>query len=511
MPNDSSDQNLMQSADSGLNKPVPPKKATKSISENVQSFFAPLVESFSIFGTDSADKKNSETEKKNTANILQIFTNIKNRLSELVLLFKQKNKTQQQTLTKILKQLTLIAQSVSIKNQKKQKKQITISKQSIKSFVESLKTQIFVELVDKVKIIDENLNIFISSSNTEYVAQYAQQLKQYINKISELNLQNPSLLENLKAAASQYAQNENNKFLNTLTKLNEYFQHVNEDKKILTENLSTIKEKIDENISKVSESTEDNKSELQPNVLNVKEATALLQSIKQTNNIQKQQISQFDKNIQQLNNQQNTNDDTSEKQNIDKKIDQLQLTNGKAAAQIFNKQSSNKQQNNKQDSKQDNKNISKIQSKLLSVVKALYTTPEIKKAHNTMTGQLTATENIQDTLKHYFKEWNERDLNKDKFDSDLDDNVPDNIDDDITGEGASKKATNILGIAKSSFNGIKKIFSSGGGNNLFSMLATGGAVVLGSRWINAFTSGNGFWSNLINGTKTVAGDIWRRC
>lgn len=428
---------------------------------------------------DSQQKSNEEKENASSKSILTLLSNIKTALVNFINSFKQKNKNEKQSLEKILKELSEISKVLEPKN-KTQKKQINISNDSIKSFVETLKTQIFAQLLDKTKTINENLQNFVSSSNSNYVAQYSSLLKQYIEKISEFDLQNPTLLDNLKNAVTQSENTNNKNFLDTLTNLNKYFEKVNSDKQFLNQNLEAIQSKIDSDIKPLIAEQTASKSETKTTTQTVKKLLQQVQTTSEKSGIEKTEI---DNAINES--KQQSKVESQDKKKIDDSIKSLTLKNGKAGADISTQKNA--------------QNISKIQAKVLPFVKALYTTPEIKKTNETILGQKNSTTGIQKLIKHYFKEWDDRDLNKDKFDSDLDGNTTQGIDDDETGEGALSKR----GFLSSILGGSKKLLKKIGGTKiggvsiggLLKTLGIGAGALYGIRWANSINN-NGFWGGL---------------
>lgn len=458
-----------------------PKQLNTSAGDTGNTEIPDIAKALNLFskGQDSQQKSNEEKENASSKSILTLLSNIKTALVNFINSFKQKNKNEKQSLEKILKELSEISKVLEPKK-KNQKKQINISNDSIKSFVETLKTQIFAQLLDKTKTINENLQNFVSSSNSNYVEQYSSLLKQYIKKISEFDLQNPTLLDNLKNAVTQSENTNNKNFLDTLTNLNKYFENANSDKQFLNQNLEAIQSKIDSDIKPLIAEQAASKSETKTTTQTVKKLLQQVQTTSEKSGIEKTEI---DTAINES--KQQSKAESQDKKKIDDSIKSLTLKNGKAGADISTQKNA--------------QNISKIQTKVLPFVKALYTTPEIKKTNETILGQKNSTVGIQKLIKHYFKEWDDRDLNKDKFDSDLDGNTTQGIDDDETGEGALSKR----GFLSSMLGGSKKLLKKIGGTKiggvsiggLLKTLGIGAGALYGIRWANSINN-NGFWGGL---------------
>ena len=202
--------------------------------------------------------------------------------------------------------------------------------------------------------------------------------------------------------------------------LKELENDIKSDKQFLNQNLESIQSKIDSDIKPLIAEQAASKSETKTTTQIVKKLLQQVQNTSEKSGIEKTEI---DNAINES--KQQSNVESQDKKKIDDSIKSLTLKNGKAGADISTQKNA--------------QNISKIQTKVLPFVKALYTTPEIKKTNETILGQKNSTVGIQKLIKHYFKEWDDRDLNKDKFDSDLDSDTTQGIDDDETGSGSSSK------------------------------------------------------------------------
>lgn len=382
---------------------------------------------------DTNSKKTEKKQQASSKGILKVLNDIKTVIINFTKTLLKKTKAEEQnkkSLQEILKKLEIVASTLKSNQKSADKQNNKISNQTIKSFVSTLKQEIFSQTLDKVKSINQQLSNFISQSNSDYISSYNQLLQTYIQKLGELDLQNPTLLDNLKSAATTVS--SDNDLLQVLRNLNTYFQQSTTDKLQLNKNISEIQDniaKIDNATSQINRSTDNSSSSIKRT-----KKTTTTKKILEHKTIEKNEVSKTDKErTVKDKDETDTNvldeyskkEDTQQKKEIDKAVDNpttvAKLTKHKSDDKNSQLNQSNQiTLNKKQKQKNTPKSIAAIQKTLFPFVRALYTTPEIKNTNKVMMDQRDASKNINKVLNHYFKIWDDRDLNKNKFDSSLD-------------------------------------------------------------------------------------------